>query len=133
VETMLEDIQVMFVESPKGPAGARKAFDQLESGLAASLKGRKFYGTFQYSAGQYRACVALEPNDDPKSLGFEVWRIPGGKYARRKLENWTEHVDQIPIVFQTMNKEYAGRGDASRPSIEFYRSERELILLYPIL
>ncbi len=132
METTIKDIAVMFVESPNGPAGSGEAFNKLESSLA-SLKGRKFYATFQYSTGQYRACVAMEESEDPKQLGFETWSIPGGKYAQKKLENWTEHADEIPNVFEKLSIEYKGRIDSSRPSIEFYKSQKEFILLLPIL
>jgi hypothetical protein len=131
METILEDIPVMFVESPNGPAGSGEAFTQLESRLA-SLKGRKFYATFQYSTGQYRACVAIESPDEPKALGLPVWAIPGGRYARRKLDNWTEHADEIPAVFQRLSEEYRGQVDSDRPSIEFYKSQKELVLLLPV-
>jgi len=132
LETFLEDIEVMYIESPDGPAGSKEAFDKLEAGLV-SLKGRKFYGTFQHSTGQYRACVAIEKSDSPQSLGFEVWIIPGGKYARQKLDNWTERIDEIPAVFDKLSQEYEGRNDSSRPSIEYYKSQKDLILLFPIL
>jgi hypothetical protein len=132
METMRKDIEVLFVESPNGPAGSGEAFSELESRLA-SLKGRKFYATFQYLTGQYRACVAIESPDEAKTLGFEVWSIPGGKYVQQKLESWTEHADEIPTVFEKLSQEYKGRIDSSRPSIEFYKSQKELILMLPIL
>lgn len=122
----------MYVESPNGPAGSGKAFKTLETSLA-SLKGRKFYATFQYSTGQYRACVAIEDPDEPEQLGFQKWSIPGGLYAQEKLENWTEHAEEIPNVFEKMSRVYSGRIDSSRPSIEFYKSQKELLLLLPIL
>lgn len=131
METMLADLPIMFVESPNGPAGSSEAFKQLESCLE-SLKGRKFYATFHYSTGLYRACVALDNTDDPKALGLEVGRIPGGKYTQRKLDNWTEHVDEIPDVFRALTQEYAGRIDSTRPNIEFYKSQKELLLMLPI-
>jgi hypothetical protein len=131
METTIKDIEVMFVESPNGPAGSGDAFNKLESQLT-SLTGRKFYATFQYSTRQYRACVATETSDEPEKLGFQRWTIPGGSYAQEKLENWTEHADEIPNVFEKMSEEYKGRIDSSRPSIEFYKSQKELILLLPI-
>lgn len=39
------EVQVMYVESATGVAGASGAFDRLEARLP-SMKGRKFYGTF---------------------------------------------------------------------------------------
>ena len=132
METTVKDIPVMFVESPNGPAGSGEAFTKLKSSLA-SLKGRKFYATFQYSTGEYRACVVIAEADDPKQLGLETWSIPGGKYAQQKLESWTEHADEIPNVFEKLSIEYKGRVHSSRPSIEFYKSQKELALLLPIL
>lgn len=123
----LNDIDVMCVVAPGGPAGGPAAFDALEAPLG-SLRGRRFYGT--YLAGEYRACVAIEPDDDPAALGLETWRIPGGRYESRTLLDWHDHLDEIASNFDEM----AGTlgYDASRPSIEFYRSERELVLLQPV-
>ena len=41
------EVQVMYVESATGLAGAAEAFDRLEARFP-SLKGRRFYGTFHY-------------------------------------------------------------------------------------
>jgi hypothetical protein len=132
MEISLEPISVMFVESPNGPEGAGEAFNKLEAGFA-SLKGRKFYATFQYPDGPYRACVAIEKGDEPAALGFAAGVIPGGSYARGKLENWSERPWEIPDEFDKLSEAYRGRVDLSRPSIEFYKSQKELILLLPIL
>ena len=131
METVLEEIKVMYVESQNGPEESGEAFNKLEAGLT-SLKGRKFYATFQYPDGPYRACVAIEKGDDPAALGYQVGVIPGGRYARGKLENWTERPWEIPAAFDKLSEAYRGRLDPSRPSIEFYKSQKELILLLPI-
>jgi hypothetical protein len=131
MEIVLEEIRVMYLESPNGPEGSGEAFNKLEAGLT-SLKGRKFYATFQYPDGPYRACVAIEKGDDPAALGYQVGVIAGGRYARGKLENWTERPWEIPAAFDQLSKAYRGRVDPSRPSIEFYKSQKELILLLPI-
>jgi sugar/nucleoside kinase (ribokinase family) len=132
MEISLEPIQVMYVESPNGPEGAGEAFNKLEAGLA-TLKGRKFYATFQYPDGPYRACVAIEKGDDPAALGLAVGVIPGGSYARGKLENWSERPWEIPDAFTRLSEAYRVRIDQSRPSIEFYKSQKELIMLVPVL
>lgn len=120
------------MESPYGPAGSGEAFNKLESSLE-TLQGRKFYATFEYSTGQYRACVAVKNPDEPERLGFQKWNVPGGLYAQEKLHAWTEHADEIPDLFGKMSQEYKGRIDSSRPSIEFYKSQKELTLLLPIV
>ena len=123
------EVQVMYVESATGLAGAAEAFDRLEARFP-SLKGRRFYGTFQPPAGPYRACTAIEPGDDTPSLGLKTWVIPGGKYSRRKLLKWQARIPEIGGTFQSMAKE--GERDSSRPSVEYYRSEKELVLFLPM-
>jgi hypothetical protein len=127
----LEDIPVMYVMGEKGrPIGeqAPKAFQELESKLP-SLQGRKFYGVV-FAGCEYRACVALAESDDPTSLPFTTWVIPGGKYARRKIENWEEHIDSIGPTFDSLRRE--NKFDPDRPDIEFYRSQRELLVMVPV-
>ncbi len=131
MEIELKAIPVMFVESPNGPAGSGAAFNRLESALK-TLRGRKFYGTFQYSTGQYRACVAIEEGDEPEKLGFEVCSIPGGKYGQQKLLDWTKHTDEIPGVFDKLGEQFKDRLDGNRPSIEFYKSQKELVCWMPV-
>ncbi len=125
----LQDIPVMYVESDAGLAGASKAFDRLEAHFR-SLKGRKFYGTFLPPDGPYRACVAIQPADDAAALGLATWTIPGGKYRRGKVPNWSQNLPEIGKTFARMSEEF-GR-DPSRPGIEFYRSMKELVLFLPV-
>jgi hypothetical protein len=129
-EVMLPDVQVvMYVESASGLLGASEAFDRLETRLP-TLKGREFYGTFQPPDGPYRACVAIEAEDDTAALGLSAWVIPGGKYRRRKLVDWQARVQEIGTMFASMAEE--GERDLSRPSVEFYRSDKEVVLFLPI-
>lgn len=124
MQVTLEDIKVMCVVAIGGLEGIKDAWDKLEAPLP-SLKGRKFYGT--YLNGEYRACVALD-DDDPATLGLDT--IPGGTYVRRKIQNWSERTSEIGETFAAMAAEYPI--DPTRPEIEFYRSQKELILYMPI-
>jgi hypothetical protein len=123
----LEDIKVMFVVSPSGPQGAGEAFDRLEARLP-SLKGRKFYGALLN--GEYRACVGLEAQDSPAAMGLDTWIIPGGVYARGKLPRWSERLPEIGRIFGVLAAEYPR--DPARPNIEFYRSQKELLLFMAV-
>jgi hypothetical protein len=122
-----DPVTVMYVVSPKGPQSAAETFDRLEARLP-SLKGRKFYGTMLN--GEYRACVALEPEDSPDTMGLETWTIPGGAYVRRKLTDWPEHADEIGEIFTTLAAEHPR--DPARPNVEFYRSQKELLLFMAV-
>jgi hypothetical protein len=123
----LDPVTVMFVVAPSGPQGAGEAFDNLEARLP-SLKGRKFYGTLLN--GEYRACVALEAQDAPATMGLQTWTIPGGAYARRRLDRWSERLPEIGQIFGALAAEYPR--DPARPNIEFYRSQKELLLFMAV-
>ena len=65
------------------------AFARLE-GQLTTLKGRRFYGVVVDA--QYRACVPIRPEDYADALPHPTWVIPGGKFARRKLAHWEQHL-----------------------------------------
>jgi hypothetical protein len=130
-EVTLDDVHVMYLKSDGGVTGAKETFDTLERKLT-SLRGRKFYGTYDPGTGEYRACVAMQPGDDPSRLGLQTWAIPGGMYLREKMTDWTTRVQDIGKTFVAMAEQAGNRHDESRPSVEFYRSESELILLLPV-
>ncbi len=94
------------------------------------MRGRKFYGTYQ--GGEYRASVALLPRDDARQLGLQTWVIPGGLYVREKMTDWASRLPEIGNTFMAMADREKSRVDTTRPSIEFYRSQRELILFLPV-
>ena len=129
----IKDISVARAKSDDGPQGARRAFNALESKME-TLRGRKMYGAFYKIAGDYFACVGLDA-EYPDDMGFEKGVIPGGLYARRKIADWEKHVSDIWPAFENMSQEMGELGyevDIERPSVEFYRSQRELFLMLPI-
>jgi len=127
---VIQDIPVMFVAGDRAnPISdqAPTAFAELEAKLE-TLKGRHFYGVIV--EGEYRACVGMRSQDDRQYLPTRTWVIPGGKFARRKLANWERHRDQIgPTMMQLRGR---SDFDRSRHCIEYYRSQRELLLMVPI-
>lgn len=126
-ETVLSDIPVMCLPANDGPAGASAAFKALED-RAGGLKGRRFYGTFH--RGEYRACVEAAPGEEAAALGLEAGVIPGGSYASVRLYDWRQKINEIHVVFAGLAAGHVV--DELRPSVEFYRSERELVCLLPI-
>jgi hypothetical protein len=124
------DTSVMYVAGEAGKPIAEQAphaFKKLEAKLF-SLKGRKFYGVVL--GDEYRACVAIDPHDDPNSLPHPTWTIPGGKYVRRRIPNWEQHLDLIAPTCQILCRR--SDFDQSRPIIEYYRSQKELLVMVPV-
>ena len=130
MEVSIDPIKVMYVEAKGGLSGVGEAWSSLESKLP-SLRKRKFYGTYNSDQEVYRACTAITDEKEPEKLGLSTWTIPGGKFVREKVVDYASRVEIIGETFESMAQEYDM--DPHRPGIEFYRSQRETILLLPIL
>jgi len=129
----IEDIPVVRVRSDTGIEGAHHAFDMLESRMGG-LKGRKMYGVYYPTKNEYSACVMIDESH-PDEMGFERWTIPGGLYSKAKLDDWMTNLDKVHTIFKELEAQSLNEGytnDTGRPSIEFYRSTKELICLFPI-
>ncbi|MCL5004141.1 MAG: hypothetical protein M1352_02635 [Patescibacteria group bacterium] len=129
-EILLDEIKVMYVKSEDGPQGAAAAFSTLE-GKLSTLKGRRFYGIISDEGKTYLAAVAVVAGEDPRALGFGETSIPEGKYVKTKIWDWGGKIDQLYPTFKSLASKYPE--DISRPRIEFYRSQKELIIMVPIL
>jgi hypothetical protein len=120
----------MFLPAEDAPAAIASAWDQLESRFE-SLQGRKFFGAFDPSSNEYRACVQTQPGDDASLLGLREGELPGGAYARVRLRGEPPAIyGEIARGFEQLEQRWPR--DGSRPSIEFYRRRDEIDLLLPI-
>lgn len=131
MEVELLDIKVMYALSENGSMGSAEAFRKVENALNWKLKGRKFYGVID-SNGEYKSCVAITSGDNPQELGLGIYTIPGGKYLREKIKDWERHIKQIKEEFEKLIKKAGENLDKSKPYIEFYRSQSELLIYVPI-
>jgi GyrI-like small molecule binding domain len=125
------EIPILRVKADMRGKGPSAAFNLLESKLP-TIKGRKFYGTFQFTPDgeDYYACVARIDSDDPERMQLESGTIPGGWYAKAKLMDWQKDVSKIGGLFEEMAR--AHDYDRKRPSVEFYRSQTEVQLFLPV-
>ena len=127
----LQEIPVLRVRADMKGKGPSAAFNLLESKLP-TIKGRKFYGTFQPTPDgeEYYACVVRVDSDDPRKMQLETGTIPGGWYARSKLVDWEKNRTQLPSLIEEMARTHDV--DSNRPSLEFYRSQAEMHLFLPV-
>ena len=125
-----DDVSVMLRRVPDEVPAIRRAWSEMERALG-SLRGRKFYGSFDPTTNEYAVCVVLRQGDDPHALGLEPGTLPGGKYVRVRLKGEPPAVyDLIPTTMQNL----ADRPDRDvvRPQLEFYRRRDEIDLLVPV-
>jgi len=126
-----DDVSVMLRHVPDEIPAIKRAWSEVEHALG-SLRGRKFYGSFDTTTNQYAVCVVLREGDDPHALGLERGTLPGGKYVRVRLKGEPPAVyDLIPSMMQRL----ADRPDRdlTRPQLEYYRRRDEIDLLVPVL
>jgi hypothetical protein len=125
----VRDTAVMYAAETEKPIAeqAPEAFKELEAKLP-SLKGRKISGVVL--GDEYRACVAIDQNDDPLCLPHSTWMLPGGRYIRRRLPNWEDNLHLIGPAFETLCRR--SDFDPSRPCIEYYRSQKEPLVMVPV-
>jgi hypothetical protein len=123
------DIEVMFVRTEDEPVAMRRGWERLEA--VVGLRGRKFFGAFDPSTGEYRVCVQVKEGDYPAALGLESGTLPGGRYLRARLRGEPPEVyERIGPTFEALVE--TAHPDATRPSIEFYRRRGEIDLLLPV-
>ena len=130
-----EDVTVMFKRVADKQSAITAAWAELEQKVG-SLRGRKFYGVFYDKAllndcAEYHVCVQVRDDDDPAKLGLEVGTVPGGRYARVRLEG------EPPAVYSLIAPTFKQLGerpdhDPRRPDIEFYRRHDVIDLLLPV-
>ncbi len=128
----LPDMRLVISRAAVFPDDIKGAWQRLESKLD-SLKGRKFYGLTYMEESGLAYYAALEPLDEAEvaALGYPTRVLKGGKYARVKLPDWEQHADEIGPILQELMQRY--HKDPEGPSVEFYRSQAELLLMIPVL
>jgi hypothetical protein len=104
------------------------AFQNLEASLP-TLRGRRFYAALVEP--EYRACVALLTQDTSADSTLARWVIPGGRYARRKIQDYSARIPAIGETFAEMRcrPDY----DPSRPCVEVYRSQHDMYVMVPVI
>jgi hypothetical protein len=123
------EVAVIYRPCDDNPEAMGPAWEELEA--AVGLRGRKFFGTFDRSTGEYRVCAELADHDDPETLGLQVATLPGGWYLRLRLEGEPPGIfERIGPSFDTLTSQ--ADADSTRPSIEFYRRRNVIDLLLPV-
>jgi len=125
-----DELPVLFVPAADELDAIRAAWDELERQIG-SLRGRRFFGTFDPTTKEYRASVEARDDDGAAALGLEPGTIAGGTYLRTRLRG------EPPDVYERIAPTFAAlaqivQSDDTRASIEFYRRRDEIDLLLPV-
>ncbi len=128
----LSPILTMSIKVSEFPDGVKTAFTRLEKKLN-NKNGRQFFGAANVKNNEldYKACLVQNNEFEHLSLGLESYTIPGGKYITHRLINWSKNTHLIKEIFGELESKYLF--DASRPQLEYYKNNRELLLMLPII
>ena len=127
-----DEVRVMFRRTADEQRAITRTWAEVEAAIG-SLRGRRFFGTFDPATHEYRVCVQCREGDEADALGLELGTIPGGRYACERLEGAPPAVYRlIQPTFKRLAASRADR-DPSRPSIEFYRRHDVIELLLPVV
>src|SRR5437879_13378794 len=104
----LQEIHVLRVRADMKGKGPSAAFGLLESKLP-TIKGRKFYGTFQPTPDgeEYYACVVRVDSDDPRKMQLETGTIPDGWSARSTLKDWEKRLAALRSRLEELARTHA--------------------------
>lgn len=112
-----DEVAVMFKRVADEQTAISRGWVELEEALG-SLRGRKFYGAFDQRSREYRVCVQRRECDEPAALGLEVGTLPGGRYARVRLQGEPPAIyELIAPAFETLAKR--ADHDDTRPALSF--------------
>lgn len=127
----VQTFELLYVEADSFPDGIQYAWNTLEKKLG-SLKGRKFYGASWMEGEKIRYIAGVIPvsSAEKEILRLPIIKIEGGTFITRKIEKWHERIDEIGRIFDMLAGLYPLRKGV--PFLEYYRSNKELILMVPI-
>ena len=124
-----DPVPVMFKRVADEQSAISRAVAEVEA--AVGLRGRKYYGAFDIGGDEYSVCVQLRDGDDPAALGLETGLLPGGRYARVRLEGKPPGL--YALIAPSFERLLARPDrDVSRPGIEYYRRHGVIDLLLPV-
>lgn len=125
------ELRLLAVAAEGGPAGGPAAFQQLEQTLP-TVKGRRFYGVVKplKDGLSYHAAAETQDEHEAAQLALATLTVPAGDWMQYKMLEWPRLAHTIGATAERVAS--LCDVDANRPTLEFYRSERELRLLIPV-
>lgn len=126
IYTFRQDITVFARPVLTFPNGIKEAFSE----LMTIFGHRAYFGISWFNDnGQivyYAGAEKISPNEH-MPMGTELLTILKGEYDTESVENWQQKTDQIKEVFDRLMADQ--RADKTRPCIEWYRSNEEMLFM----
>ena len=127
--TFQNDLKVFGVQVKTFPNGIGEAFDGLVKMLPGGFD-RSYYGISYMSndgAMVYIAAAIEKQEGEAEKYNCERYIIEKGEYLAITVNDWRSKTDCIKDVFHEIIKD--NRIDKTRPAIEWYKDEKEMICM----
>ena len=130
--TFYNDIQVFGIEVVTFPSGISEAFDEMIKMTGDCAGARDYYGISFFKDGNmiYYATAAEKFACEAEKYNYETLEIAKGNYAATTVFDWRKKTDYIKDVFSEIIQD--PRVDKTKPAIEWYKDDNEMMCLVKI-
>jgi hypothetical protein len=126
------DITVFGKPVPAFPNGIGDAFEALVKMIPGGFN-RSYYGISKMEDNKMVYIAAAEELNDNEAEKYNCNRyiIEGGDYFTITVADWRTKTDSIKNIFDQLVKD--DRTDKSKPGIEWYKNEKEMLCMMKAL
>jgi len=124
-----KDLKVFGKEVKTFPLGVKEAFNALLDIIPDGFK-HSYYGlSYMDDKGKivYMATAEEKEEGESEKYNCERYTVEKGEYLAATLDDWLKKVDCIKDIFHEMMED--DRADKTRPVVEWYKTETEMLCL----
>ncbi len=123
-----DDVKVFGTTVKTFPAGVGEAFDSLVKMIPGGFN-RPYYGIAEMNGSKMNYyATALETFDgEAEKYHCEEHIIEKGDYLGETVKDWRNKTDCIKDVFKDILRD--GRVDATKPAVEWYKDNEEMVCM----
>jgi hypothetical protein len=126
-----QEIRVFGFQVSNCPEGIGEAFNDLVDRVGGGFR-RQYYGISQMKDGCciYRAAAEATFEGEGRQFGLEEFEIEKGEYLAVIIRDWRKKTESIKDVYHEMVRD--NRVDCTKPFIEWYKDDDEMICMAPL-
>jgi hypothetical protein len=111
------------------PSGIQQAFDELIQKTGDGAGERNYYGISYMQNGKMVYNVAAEEKQagEAEKFNYKTFIIESGDYVTEKLDDWKTQTNCIKDIFQKIMDD--GKADITKPAVEWYKNDKEMLCM----
>jgi predicted transcriptional regulator YdeE len=123
------DVKVFGFKVTSFPAGIGAAFDELIKKTGDPAGERAYYGIGEFRDGKmiYYAAAEEKTEGEAEKYNYDKLKIEKGDYLSKTLFDWRKNTECIKDAFYEIIQD--DRVNKSKPAIEWYKDDNEMICL----